>query len=155
MRRLPKFIALFLFFPQIFPSLIRILNADPDPGGKMNADPCGSGSRSTALLSIQHSQNTHKSTLPPDSTVNGGSIVYTFVFVLFQLIFCLFRFVCIISLRMYHFVWHIKYSVSFKAKQAKPLLFSRYFALLIFASVSLRFASNNKMRGHPTPEALF
>ena len=31
----------FLFFPQIFPSWIRIriLNADPDPEGKRNADP--------------------------------------------------------------------------------------------------------------------
>ena len=32
----------FSFFPQLFPYWIRnrILNADPDPGGKMNADPC-------------------------------------------------------------------------------------------------------------------
>ena len=28
---------------------IRILNADPDPGDKMNADPCGSGSEALGL----------------------------------------------------------------------------------------------------------
>ena len=33
-----NFLAFFLFFPQSFPSWIRLLNADPDPGGKMNAD---------------------------------------------------------------------------------------------------------------------
>ena len=46
-----NFLAFFQFFPKIFPSWIRIriLNADPDPGGTMNADPCGSGS--TALQS--------------------------------------------------------------------------------------------------------
>ena len=39
-------------FPKIFPSWIwiRILNADPDPGRKMNADPCGSCSIGSGLL---------------------------------------------------------------------------------------------------------
>ena len=45
-----NFLAFFCFYLKNFPSWIRIriLNADPDPGGKMNADPSGSGS--TALL---------------------------------------------------------------------------------------------------------
>ena len=44
-----NFLAFVRFYLTIFPSWIRIriLNADPDPGVKMNANPCGSGS--TAL----------------------------------------------------------------------------------------------------------
>ena len=40
----------FCFYLKYFSSWIRIINADPDPVGKMNADPCGSGS--TALIWI-------------------------------------------------------------------------------------------------------
>ena len=48
-----NFFAFFCFYLKNCPSWIRIririLNTDPDPGGKMNAaDPCGSGS--TALM---------------------------------------------------------------------------------------------------------
>ena len=41
-----NFLASFCFYLNNFPSWIRIriLNADPDLGGKMNADPCRSGS---------------------------------------------------------------------------------------------------------------
>ena len=47
-----NFLAFFHFFPQMFPLWIRvrILNADPDPRGKMNADSWGSGS--TDLMSF-------------------------------------------------------------------------------------------------------
>ena len=45
-----NFLAFFCCYKENFPSWIRIriMNAAPDPGGKMNADPCGSGS--TALV---------------------------------------------------------------------------------------------------------
>ena len=45
---LPISLHFFCFYLKNVPSRIRILNADTDPGGKMNADPCRSGS--TALL---------------------------------------------------------------------------------------------------------
>ena len=40
-----NFLAFFCFYLNNFPSwnILNILNADQDPGGKMNADPCGSG----------------------------------------------------------------------------------------------------------------
>ena len=46
-----NFLAFFCSYLTIFSSWIRIriLNADPDLGVKINADPCGSGYRSTAL----------------------------------------------------------------------------------------------------------
>ena len=40
-----NFLSFFQFFPQNLP-----LDPVPDPGGKMNADPCGSGSTIIALL---------------------------------------------------------------------------------------------------------
>ena len=43
-----NFLAFFCFYLKKNISRIRTLNADPDLGEKMNADPCGSGS--TALL---------------------------------------------------------------------------------------------------------
>ena len=48
---LPIFLHIFCSYLTIFSSWIRIriLNADPDLGVKINADPCGSGYRSTAL----------------------------------------------------------------------------------------------------------
>ena len=48
-----QFLCIFaVFIGKIFPSwiLIRILNADPDLGEKMNADPCGSGSTTLVKL---------------------------------------------------------------------------------------------------------
>ena len=41
------FLQFFCFFPQIFPFL------DPDPGGKMSAYPCGSGSTALVYLSFK------------------------------------------------------------------------------------------------------
>ena len=51
-----NFLAFFLFLFENFPSWIRIriLKADPDPGGKMNADPCGSGSTALLFLSFTY-----------------------------------------------------------------------------------------------------
>ena len=48
------FLVFSVFYLKNFPSWIRILNAGPDPGDKMNADPCGSGS--TALIRIRVSK---------------------------------------------------------------------------------------------------
>ena len=59
-----NFLAFFCFYLNNFPSWIRIriLNADPDPdqGGKMNADPCRSGS---AALPEENLKNLIKKTL--------------------------------------------------------------------------------------------
>ena len=42
----------FLAFFQFLIDKFTLLDQDPDPGGKMNAYPCGSGS--TAMVSIQN-----------------------------------------------------------------------------------------------------
>ena len=54
---------------------IHILNADPDPGGKMNADPCGSGSTALALRS-------HLKSLPYLPSSNCWTKIVRILFVL-------------------------------------------------------------------------
>ena len=44
------------FFGDPHPDLAVILNADPDPGGKMNVDPWGSGSSLTNFVKKTHGE---------------------------------------------------------------------------------------------------
>ena len=45
-----NFLAFFCFYLKNFPSWMM----DPDPGGKMNADPCGSGSTALVRSDLLH-----------------------------------------------------------------------------------------------------
>ncbi len=54
---------------------IRIRNADPDPGNKSNADPCGIRMRNT-VCGYNNIYNFHSST----TYLNFQYIVYTFIY---------------------------------------------------------------------------